>query len=108
MGNLLSFNPKIHRLRTHAKILCRFSHGERIFFRKGGGIFFLRFSERNCPGLVKRGTYCEARGMLSWGRCILARVELEAAVHRFYLSASWTDSPFEIAGLDVWRCGSAL
>ena len=24
--------------------------------------------------------------MLSWGRCILARIELEAAVHRFYLS----------------------
>ncbi len=32
MGNLLSLNPKIHRLRTNAKILCGFSYCQWIFF----------------------------------------------------------------------------
>src|SRR5690349_22683758 len=75
MGNLLTLDPKIHRLRTHAKILGRFSHSQWIFFRKDGGIF-LRMSEPNCLGGMKRRTHCEARGMLSLGRCILVHTEL--------------------------------
>ena len=87
MGNLPTLDPKKHRLRTHAKILGRFSHSQWVFFRKDGG--------------MKRRTHYEARGMLSSGRCILAHTELGAAMHRFYLSAGWTDSPFDIAVFDV-------
>jgi hypothetical protein len=64
MGSLLTLDPKIHRLRTHAKILCGLSHCQRIFFPKARGTFF-RFNERDCPGLAKGRTYCKAWAMLS-------------------------------------------
>ncbi len=32
MGNLLSLNPKIHRFKINAKILCRFSYCQWILF----------------------------------------------------------------------------
>lgn len=36
-------------------------------------------------------------------RWVLTHTELEAAVHRFYLSASWADPPFVADALDAWR-----
>ena len=38
--------------------------------------------------------------MSSVGRWVLTHAELEATVHRLYLSASWADSPFETVTLD--------
>jgi hypothetical protein len=35
MGNLLSFNPKIHSLRAHSKEFCRLLYSHRRFERAG-------------------------------------------------------------------------
>jgi len=40
------------------------------------GIDGLCFESRQNLGQRWQGIYCEARGMLSWGRCVLAHTEL--------------------------------